>query len=124
AGARLVVGLARPRADGVRHRLARHRGGTSARSRAAGLRGLLDAHTLAPAARPVLGSHRTGHLGYLRFMADLIDDFYRQNAWANLQLIEVCSALNDEQLDASAPGSYGSIRDTLVHLVGAEALNL
>ncbi|MEX2373747.1 MAG: DinB family protein [Dehalococcoidia bacterium] len=57
-------------------------------------------------------------------MADLIDDFYRQNAWANLRLIDVCRGLTDEQLDATAPGAYGSVRSTLAHLVGAEALNL
>jgi len=57
-------------------------------------------------------------------MADLVEDFYRQNAWANLQLIDVCRALTDEQLDATAPGAFGSIRSTLTHLVGAEALNL
>ena len=57
-------------------------------------------------------------------MADLVEDFYRQNACANLQLIEVCRALTDEQLEATAPGAFGSIRSTLTHLVGAEALNV
>lgn len=54
-------------------------------------------------------------------MADLITDFYRQNEWANLRLIEVCRGLTDEQLDATAVGAYGSIRGTLAHLVGSEA---
>ncbi len=53
-------------------------------------------------------------------MSDLIADFYRQNEWANLRLIEVCRALPDDQLDATAVGSYGTIRDTLTHYVGAE----
>ncbi|MEZ4503801.1 MAG: DinB family protein [Dehalococcoidia bacterium] len=57
-------------------------------------------------------------------MRDLIEDFYRQNEWANLRLIEVCRALTDDQLDATGPGAFGSIRDTLVHLVGAEAGNV
>lgn len=57
-------------------------------------------------------------------MADLVTDFYRQNEWANLQLIEVRRALTDEQLDATAPGAFGSIRETLTHLVGAEAGNV
>jgi uncharacterized damage-inducible protein DinB len=55
-------------------------------------------------------------------MSELIEDFYRQNEWANLRLIEVCRVLTDEQLDATGPGAYGSIRSTLTHLVGAEAL--
>jgi uncharacterized damage-inducible protein DinB len=57
-------------------------------------------------------------------MADLIEDFYRQNEWANLRLIDVCRPLTDAQLNATAPGAYGSIRNTLTHLVGAEALNV
>ncbi len=57
-------------------------------------------------------------------MVDLITDLYRQNEWANLRLIEVCRALTDAQLDATAPGAFGSIRETLMHLVGAEALNV
>lgn len=50
----------------------------------------------------------------------LIEDLYRQNEWATLRLIEVCRGLTDEQLEASAEGTYGSIRRTLLHLVGGE----
>lgn len=57
-------------------------------------------------------------------MSDLIEDFYRQNEWANLRLIEVCRGLTTEQLDATAQGAFGSIRSTLTHLIGAEALNV
>lgn len=57
-------------------------------------------------------------------MGDLIEDFYRQNEWANLRLIEVCRELTDEQLDATAPGAFGTIRGTLTHLIGAEAQNV
>ncbi len=57
-------------------------------------------------------------------MADLIQDLYRQNEWANLRLIEVCRGLTDDQIDATAPGAFGSIRHTLTHLVGAEARNV
>ncbi len=47
-------------------------------------------------------------------------DFYKHNLWANLHLLDACAHLTDEQLDASAPGTYGRIRDTLVHLFRAE----
>lgn len=47
-------------------------------------------------------------------------DFYKHNLWANLLLLDACAPLTDEQLDASAPGTYGRIRDTLVHLFRAE----
>ena len=43
---------------------------------------------------------------------------FEHNNWANLKIIEVCSTLTDEQLDAEpASATKGSIRVTLVHLV-------
>lgn len=45
---------------------------------------------------------------------------FHHNTWANLKLLEFCEALSDEQLDTSVPGTFGSIRDTLLHIVGAE----
>lgn len=53
-------------------------------------------------------------------MSHWIADFFRQNEWANLALIEVCRPLTEEQLDATVPGTFGSIRDTLMHIVSAE----
>lgn len=53
-------------------------------------------------------------------MPDLIADLFRQNEWANLQILELCRGLTDEQLDSTAVGTYGSIRSTLQHIVGAE----
>lgn len=53
-------------------------------------------------------------------MPDLITDFIRQNEWANLRLIAACRDLTDEQLDATVDGTYGSIRATFHHIVGAE----
>jgi uncharacterized damage-inducible protein DinB len=47
-------------------------------------------------------------------------ELLRHNVWANLQLFDACQALSDEQLAASAPGTYGSIRETLPHIVGGE----
>ena len=46
--------------------------------------------------------------------------FFAHNTWANLKLLNFCERLSDEQLDASAIGGYGTIRDTLVHIIGAE----
>jgi len=46
--------------------------------------------------------------------------FFAHNTWANLKLLSFCEGLSDQQLDASAIGGYGSIRDTLVHIIGAE----
>jgi uncharacterized damage-inducible protein DinB len=50
----------------------------------------------------------------------LITDLFRQNEWANHRLLEVCRKLTDEQLDTKAVGAYGTIRETLVHMLGAE----
>lgn len=45
---------------------------------------------------------------------------YRHQTWATLRLIEHCKGLEDEHLDATIPGTYGTIRETLRHLVEAE----
>lgn len=45
---------------------------------------------------------------------------FGHNAWANLKLLDFCEGLSAEQLDATAIGGFGSIRDTLRHIVGAE----
>jgi uncharacterized damage-inducible protein DinB len=52
---------------------------------------------------------------------DALIELFRHNLWANLHLIDVCTGLNHEHLDASVPGTYGTIRDTMLHLAGAEA---
>src|SRR5215469_9063849 len=49
-----------------------------------------------------------------------LPDFFRFNLWANQRLLDACSTLTDEQLDMTATGTYGSIRDTLIHLFAAE----
>lgn len=53
-------------------------------------------------------------------VASSVVELFKHNLWANLRLIDACAKLNDEQLDASAPGTYGRVRDTMVHIVGAE----
>ena len=56
------------------------------------------------------------HEGAVR-MVSLLVMFYEHNTWANLRLLDFCAGLSDEQLDASAPGTFGRVRDTLVHIV-------
>jgi uncharacterized damage-inducible protein DinB len=48
-------------------------------------------------------------------------EFLHYNRWANLQLIDACRELTADQLASGAPGAYGSIYDTLTHIVQAEA---
>jgi uncharacterized damage-inducible protein DinB len=48
-------------------------------------------------------------------------EFLHYNRWANLHLIDACMDLAPEQLASSAPGTYGGIYDTLVHIIQAES---
>jgi uncharacterized damage-inducible protein DinB len=45
---------------------------------------------------------------------------FQHHLWANLRLFEKCGELTAEQLDSSIVGVFGSIRETLIHIVGAE----
>ena len=45
---------------------------------------------------------------------------FRHNLWANIRLFEHCQELTDKQLDASIKGVFGTIRNTLLHIVRAE----
>lgn len=49
-----------------------------------------------------------------------LETLFRHHLWANLQLLETCASLNHEQLASSIVGVYGSIGDTLRHLVRSE----
>ncbi len=49
-------------------------------------------------------------------LAELI----RYNNWANQQVFEACQKLSDDQLASTLPGSYGTIRDTLQHIIEGE----
>ena len=52
--------------------------------------------------------------------ADTLTTLFRHNLWANLCLLERCAELTSEQLDATISGAFGSIHDTLQHIVTAE----
>ncbi|TMB83801.1 MAG: damage-inducible protein DinB [Chloroflexi bacterium] len=47
-------------------------------------------------------------------------DAFAHHVWATLSLIDTCEVITDEQLQASAPGVYGSIIDTLRHIVASD----
>ena len=51
---------------------------------------------------------------------DTLTTLFRHNRWANVRILERCAGLTDEQLAATIAGAYGSIRDTLQHIVTAE----
>ena len=49
-----------------------------------------------------------------------LSDFFKYNLWANLRLLDVCAKLSDAQLDATMIGTFGTVRETLIHMFGAE----
>jgi uncharacterized damage-inducible protein DinB len=53
-------------------------------------------------------------------MHDVLLARYRHQNWATLRLIEHCQGLDDETLDATIPGPYGTVRKAFRHLVRAE----
>ena len=53
-------------------------------------------------------------------MDELLIEAFRYNRWANLHLLDVCAKLSEEQLQLTAPGTYGTIAATLLHLFAAE----
>ncbi|HEX8037212.1 MAG TPA: DinB family protein [Ktedonobacterales bacterium] len=53
-------------------------------------------------------------------MSTGLPDFFRYNLWANQRLLNACVQLSDAQLDATMKGTFGSVRETLMHLFAAE----
>jgi len=51
----------------------------------------------------------------------LLDDAFAHHVWATLRVLDACATITPEQLEATAPGTYGSIIATLRHIVGADS---
>jgi len=51
----------------------------------------------------------------------VLEDAFGHHVWATLRVIDACLALSPEQLETAVPGTYGSILDTVRHLVGADS---
>ncbi len=49
-----------------------------------------------------------------------LESLYDYGCWANRKLLQVVSQLTAEQFTQQVAGSYGSIRNTLVHVLSAE----
>jgi uncharacterized damage-inducible protein DinB len=54
-------------------------------------------------------------------MTSALTEMFRHNLWANLGLLDACDGVGDRVLDATTTGTYGSARDTLLHLCASEA---
>ena len=51
---------------------------------------------------------------------ELLRLLFQYNQWADRRIVEACSALTNEQFTRDLGSSFRSVRDTLVHLYGAE----
>jgi uncharacterized damage-inducible protein DinB len=51
---------------------------------------------------------------------ELLRVLFQYNQWADRRLLDACSALTNEQFTRDLGSSFRSVRDTLVHLYGAE----
>jgi uncharacterized damage-inducible protein DinB len=56
--------------------------------------------------------------------SSLLADAFGHHVWATIRVLDTCAALDDAQLATSVPGTYGSIIDTLRHLVGGDVFYL
>ena len=54
----------------------------------------------------------------------LLADAFGHHVWASIRVLDACSALDDAQLATTVPGTYGSIIDTLRHLVDGDVFYL
>jgi len=50
----------------------------------------------------------------------LLADAFDHHVWATQLLMDTCAGLTSEQLASTVPGTYGTILDTLRHIVGAD----
>lgn len=53
-----------------------------------------------------------------------MQQLYDYNAWANHRMLDACAPLTKEQLLQQAGGSFGSLRNTLAHIMDVEWLYL
>jgi uncharacterized damage-inducible protein DinB len=51
----------------------------------------------------------------------VLADAFAHHVWATTRLIDACLPLSGPKLATAVPGTYGSILDTMRHLVGADA---
>lgn len=54
----------------------------------------------------------------------LLEDAFAHHIWATLRLIDACLGLSPEQLATAVPGTYGSILETVRHMVGDDSWDL
>jgi uncharacterized damage-inducible protein DinB len=56
--------------------------------------------------------------------APILADAFSHHVWASLRVLDACATLDDAQLATRVPGTYGSILETLRHLVDGDVFYL
>jgi len=51
----------------------------------------------------------------------ILSDAFGHHHWATIRLIDACLPLTQDQLATVVPGTFGTILDTMRHIVGADA---
>jgi uncharacterized damage-inducible protein DinB len=51
---------------------------------------------------------------------ELLKFLFQYNAWADRRMLDACASLSNEQFTRNLGSSFSSVRDTVVHLYGAE----
>lgn len=54
----------------------------------------------------------------------LAEDAFEMHAWAIARVLNACAELSPDQLASTAPGAFGSVMDTLRHLVEGDRFQL
>jgi uncharacterized damage-inducible protein DinB len=53
-------------------------------------------------------------------MSAVLVKIFEHNRWANLRVVDAVAGVSDACLDAGCTGTAGTVRDTLMHIAGAE----
>jgi uncharacterized damage-inducible protein DinB len=51
----------------------------------------------------------------------LLEDAFAHHVWATLRLVDASLQLSPEQMETTVPGTYGSILETMRHLIGGDS---
>lgn len=55
-------------------------------------------------------------------MTSVLLELVRHKTWATQKLFALCESIDPLLVDAPAPGTYGTVRATLVHMVNGDGL--
>jgi uncharacterized damage-inducible protein DinB len=55
-------------------------------------------------------------------MRELVGTMYAYNDWANARILDTAARLDPDRYRADHGASFGSVHDTLVHIMGAQWL--